>query len=62
MDRVVTAAKIAEWGTPLLHPFTKATTELAKAVRINFYRTLESTQKLKTYREGLVKKEGAATW
>lgn len=61
MDTVVTSPKAAEWGNPLLHPFRKATNKLAKTVRINFCRTLESTQKFKTHREGLVKKEVAAT-
>lgn len=64
MDRVLTSPKIVKWGTSLLHPFTKATNYLLKkkTVRNNFCRTLDSTQKLKTFIEGLVKKEVVATW
>lgn len=44
----VTALKMVVQETPGLHFFTKSTNEVAKTVRINFCRTLKSSQKLTT--------------
>lgn len=53
----VTLVKMAEQRTPKACSFTKAANKLAKTIKINFIRTLETNQKFTATRQGLIKKQ-----
>lgn len=48
---------MAEQGTPKVCSFTKAPNKLAKTIKVNFIRTLETNQKFTATRQGLIKKQ-----
>lgn len=51
---------MAEQGTPKACSSTKAANKLAKTIKINFIRTLETNQKFTATRQGLIKKTTTA--